>query len=497
MDALPEALFRAEQVRELDRRAIQDYGIPGYELMQRAAAAALDLLGRSWPQARRIAVVCGGGNNAGDGYVLARLARAQGLAVDVLALADPPSLKGDAATAWHDWDAAGGSVQAFDAAVLEGVDLIVDALLGTGLQRPVEGEWRMAIEAINRQPLPVLALDLPSGLSADRGTVLGAAVRAAATLTFIGLKQGMFTAEGREHCGRIHFHDLGVPAQLYGSVVPSAWRLSEDILGRMLPPRRRGQHKGDCGHVLVIGGDRGMAGAARMAGEAAARTGAGLVSVATRGEHAPLVGATRPELMCHAVDRPADLVRLVARADVLAIGPGLGQGSWARALLAVALESDRPLVLDADALNLLAREPCRRDDWILTPHPGEAARLLGVTAGEVQADRFAALDALVEAYGGAFILKGAGTLVRAADGPAYVCDAGNPGMASGGMGDVLTGVVAALVAQGLPLADAARTGTYLHARAGDLAAAEGERGLLALDLMPALRRLANPAAVAP
>lgn len=497
MDALPHALYRAAQVRELDRLAIEAHSIPGYELMQRAGRAALEVLRRCWPRARRLTVLCGAGNNGGDGYVVARLARAEGLAVRVLTLADPAALQGDAAIAWQDWCAAGGATAPFGTEPLGDPEVVVDGLLGTGLQRPVEGAWLRAIEDINALGVPVLALDVPSGLSADTGAVLGAAVRAAETVTFIGLKQGLFTGSGPEHCGRIHFHDLEVPGEVYGAVAPSAERLDDHVLARHLGPRPRHAHKGHCGHVLVIGGDHGMAGAARLAGEAAARVGAGLVSVATRAEHAGALTAARPELMSHGIESPAQLTGLLQKATVVAVGPGLGQSAWARALLARVLESDRPLVVDADALNLLAREPLRRGRWILTPHPGEAGRLLGVAGADVQADRFAALQALVEAFDAVCVLKGAGTLVGGPGQRPAVCHAGNPGMASGGMGDVLTGVVAGLVAQGLDLGSAARTGAYLHARAGDLAAADGERGLLAMDLMPALRRLANPPGAAP
>jgi NAD(P)H-hydrate epimerase len=291
------------------------------------------------------------------------------------------------------------------------------------------------------------------------------------------------------------FDDLDVPPGVFLSATPSATRLEVGLLSRLLPRRPRGAHKGRFGHVLVVGGDHGMTGAVRMAAEAAARSGAGLVSVATRPEHAAAIAAVRPELMCHGVDGAAQLHPLLERATVVAIGPGLGQSPWAQRLLGQVLDADLPLVVDADALNLLAREPHNRGRWVITPHPGEAARLLGTAAAAVQADRFAAVEALADAFGGVAVLKGAGTLIRARGQVTYVCDAGNPGMASGGMGDVLTGVIAGLAAQGLDLEDAARAGVYAHAAAADAAARSGgERGLLALDLLPELRRLLNPLA---
>jgi NAD(P)H-hydrate epimerase len=246
---------------------------------------------------------------------------------------------------------------------------------------------------------------------------------------------------------------------------------------------------------LVIGGDTGMAGAARMAAEAAARCGAGLVSIATRVSHAGFQAAVRPELMFRGVENPAELEPMLERATVLAVGPGLGRSDWARALLDAALARELPLVLDADALNLLAAEPSYRDHWILTPHPGEAARLLGMTPAEIEADRFQAVTALTERFGGVCVLKGAGSLIATSGMAMALCRAGNPGMGSGGMGDVLTGVIAGLVAQGLSPWQAARAGVFIHARAGDLAARAGERGLLATDLTPYLRTLVNPGAV--
>ena len=494
MPELPFELYRAAQVRELDRIAIEERGIPGYTLMRRAGDAAFALSRERWPRARRIAVVCGGGNNGGDGYVVARLAREAGLDVVALALADPGGLRGDAQTAWRDARDADVPTTVFTAAGLDGADLLVDAILGTGLEREVSGAWRAAIDAMNAHPADVLALDIPSGLHADTGAILGAAIRAAATITFIGLKQGLFTGQGPACRGDLRFADLGVPPDIYPAMHPACWRYAGEDLPELLPQRRRSAHKGHFGHVLVIGGDFGLAGAARMTAEAAARCGAGLVSVATRGAHAGLQAAVRPELMFHGIDTPDELGPLLNRATVIAVGPGLGRDLWGRALLRAALAGAKPLVVDADGLNLLAIEPAFRANWILTPHPGEAARLLKMTPAEVEADRFAAVEDLALRFGGVAVLKGAGSLIASkADGQVALGSTGNPGMASGGMGDVLTGVIAALLAQGLPPFAAAKAGAHLHGLAGDLAARSGgERGLLATDLLPFLRQLVNP-----
>ncbi len=489
---LPEALYTSAQVRELDRLAIEEHGIPGATLMQRAGQAAFDLLRTRWPRARRPAVICGPGNNGGDGYVLARLARELGLTPAVMTVGATEKAKGDAAAARRACESAGVTIHAFNPKSLSGCDVIVDAMLGTGLERELNGEWRAAVEAMNQSPVPVLAVDVPSGLHADTGRVMGAAVQAQATMALIGLKAGLFTAAGRAHSGEIFFNDLGVPPDIYAKAPASFRRLTEKSLHGLLPRRRRDMHKGDAGHVLVIGGDRGMPGAAQMAGEAACRAGAGLVTLATHPEHATRIGAARPELIVHGVSNASELRPLIARADVIAIGPGLGQGKWGAALFGAALDSPLPTVVDADALNSLAAEPLMHRDWILTPHPGEAARMLGMTTQEIQADRFAAVRELVASYGGVCVLKGAGTLVASLyDGVVSVCDRGNPGMASGGMGDVLTGIIAGLRAQGLISPDAARLGVWVHAAAGDDAAAPGEIGLLASDLLPFVRTRIN------
>jgi NAD(P)H-hydrate epimerase len=489
MPKLPRKLYRAAQVRELDRAAIA-LGIPGYTLMQRAGEAAFELLRERWPRAGTVLVLTGTGNNGGDGYVVARCAKSAGLNTRVVQCGDADRMQGDARLARDAYLAASGKVDTF-AENLPAADIIVDALLGTGLRDQVREPWMAAIKAINAHPAPVMAIDVPSGLHGDTGMPLGASVVANCTISFIGLKQGLFTGLAADYCGDVLFDDLGVSAEVYRQHRPAAWRIELTRFKALLAPRARTSHKGHFGHALIIGGECGMAGAPRMAAEAAARIGAGLVSVATRAAHASILGVARPELMVHPIEAPAELQPLLDRATVIAIGPGLGRTVWGRAMLSRVLESELPKVVDADALNLLAADPAHRDDWVLTPHPGEAARLLGVDTAVVQSDRYHAVETLHKRYGGTCVLKGAGTLVRSAQRTA-VCTAGNPGMASGGMGDVLTGVVAGLLAQGLSGQDGAELGVCLHAAAADRAARRGERGLLATDLFKQLRRLANP-----
>ncbi|MDD1612560.1 MAG: NAD(P)H-hydrate dehydratase, partial [Methylococcaceae bacterium] len=351
----------------------------------------------------------------------------------------------------------------------------------------VTGGYAEAIKSINRSGLPVVAVDIPSGLHADTGNAMGCAVKADCTVTFIGLKQGLFTGQAAVYVGEIVYNGLEVPDEVFGQVEAGVFRVCQ----KPLAPRQRCAHKGNMGHVLVVGGELGYSGAARMAGEAALRVGAGLVSIATRKEHAGLMNLNRPELMCCGVERGSGLIPLLDRADVVVLGPGLGQGAWGKEMFDAVLKSDKPIVLDADGLNLLAASAIYKPNWILTPHPGEAGRLLRCSTQSVQQDRFAAVAAMRATYDGVVVLKGAGSLI-ASDSGIAVSTTGNPGMASGGMGDVLSGVIAGLIAQGLDSRDAAEQGVYLHGRAADLAAAkDGERGLLATDLLPFLRQLVN------
>lgn len=482
------ALHTVEQVRALDRRAIDELGIPGYELMQRAAAAALVRLRHHWPKARRIAVYGGPGNNGGDGFLLAALAREAGIETHVVALGE--SRGEDAQRARREYEQGGGQVHAWhDGMPVPAVDVHVDALYGTGLQRALSGDAAALARQIHATGQPVLALDVPSGVNADTGDVPGAAMQANVTVTFIALKRGLYTGLAPGYTGTVQLESLGLPETLWQGVDADA----ELMHAWTLPPRPRQSHKGNNGHVLAIGGDHGTAGAIRLCSEAALRAGAGLVSVATRAEHLIALNSARPELMAHEVNGPQALEALLPRATVLAVGPGLGQGAWGHALWLTALEAKRPLVLDADGLNLLALEPRGlADAAVITPHPGEAARLLGTDTASIGKDRYAAVRELARRYQAVAVLKGAGSLVAAPDGRVAVCPWGNPGMASGGMGDLLTGIIAALLAQGCDAWHAACLGVSLHARAGDVAASHGgERGLIATDLLEPLRLLLN------
>ncbi len=490
---LPYAIHSAAQVRALDEHEIRVLGTPGYALMKRAGEASLRMLRVRWPMARSLVVACGAGNNGGDGYVLARFARAAGLDVRVLAVVDPQRLAGDAREAWRECIASGISVEPFRAAALASADVVVDAVLGTGLGGDVRGAAAEAIGAINAASRPVLALDLPSGLCADSGRARGMAVHADATVTFVGLKTGLFLGAGPDHAGTLYFDDLGVRMP-DPPPMPRLERIVEEEIPETLPRRPRSSHKGHFGSVVVVGGGPGMPGAAALAGDAALRVGAGRVTVLTAPGSAAAIAAHRPELMVHGVEDPRAVHDTLRGADVVAAGPGLGCGEWGQSMLAAVLEVIGPaLVLDADALNLIAgglgRRP--RRDWILTPHPGEAARLLGTTTADVQADRLGALESLCERLGGVVVLKGAGTLVGESGRVTAICERGNPGMAVPGMGDVLTGAIAGILGQCRDPWRAARVAVLVHALAGDSEARAGQRGMLAGDVARELRQWAN------
>jgi NAD(P)H-hydrate epimerase len=462
--------------------------------MERAGRAAFDVIRERFPACGSLLVLCGAGNNAGDGYVVARLAREQGLAVKVCSLLDETRLKGAAAEAFEAFRAAGGALAPFARDLLPAADLIVDAVLGTGLDRPVTGDLADRFAELNAFERPIIALDIPSGLHADTGAVFGTALRANLTVTFIARKLGLATGHGRTLAGEEIFCDLGVPDDLAAGIAPAATGITDVDLD-ILAPRPRDAHKGHFGHLLVIGGGPGMPGAAQLTGHAALRTGAGKVTLAVDISNVDAVSGT-PELMVYPVDEADDMAGIIESAQVLAIGPGLGRDNRAWRLVQAGLQARLPTVLDADALNLIAAAtPLQLPHTILTPHPGEAARLLNCETLDVAADRPAAARELARRFEAITVLKGAGTLVAAPGGELRLCEAGNPGMATAGMGDVLSGVIAALLAQGAEPWEAACTGVLVHARAGDRAARSGERGMMASDVIAELRAVVNPAEV--
>ncbi|WP_178862105.1 NAD(P)H-hydrate dehydratase [Thiomicrorhabdus cannonii] len=472
--------YSAAQSRAIDRFAIEQHGLPGLLLMKRAGLFAFETLRQCYPQARKLLVLCGAGNNGGDGLIVAQLAAMAGMKVTLHLTTAPQNLHGDAAKAYRELNALGIDCQAFQPSQLADCDVVVDALFGIGLNRLITGEMAELVEQVNASGKPVLAIDIASGIHADTGCVLGHAIRAQHTCTFITHKPGLYQYQGADYCGQIHFSDLFLDDEILHSQTQQAASHGFDFWRAQLPPRPYSSHKGSAGSVCLIGGDQYMMGAIQMAGLAALKAGAGLLKILTREEHALILTQALPEAMCYP---PAQLHKVSAAAKVIAIGPGLGVAAWGQQLYqqTLALPQAHPVVMDADALKHLAKSPEKRDNWILTPHPGEAGVLLGSDSQEVQQDRFAAIKALQQRYGGVIVLKGNGTLIY--DGANLeMCLEGNPGMAVGGMGDILTGIIAGLLAQGLPLYTAACLGVYLHARGGDILAKTEGRGLLPTEL---------------
>lgn len=473
-------------------------------LMERAGLAAAELAREiAGEQGRRILVVAGPGNNGGDAFVIARHLRQWWFDVTVVYCGDESRLSADALAALRAWRDAGGSMRT-DIPHARW-DLAVDGLFGIGLQRDVDGRYAELIDRLNAGGAPVVAVDVPSGLDSDTGRVLGRAVQAAHTLTFIGLKPGLLTLDGPDHCGKLHLATLGLDAA--AMVSPKATITGPGLLDAALPPRRLNTHKGSYGSVAIVGGARGMVGAALLAGRAALKLGSGRVYLGLLGDDAPAVDAGQPELMV----RTTDELPAPEQLDCIAVGPGLSRSQTAAAVLERFVRCAAALVLDADALNLLGENEAlhgavsaRKAATVLTPHPAEAARLLACSTAEVQRDRVAAALSLARAYQAGVVLKGAGSICAWPDGTWAVNVSGNPGMASAGMGDVLTGLIAALLAQKvaarsalldqhMAAKSALLTAVYLHGAAADALVTQGSGpvGLAAGELIDAARSLIN------
>ncbi len=484
-------IYRVAQIREIEARRL-DADPP---LMERAGAAAARVA-LAMTRGTRIPtlIVCGPGNNGGDGFIVARILKQRGFAPMVVFRGDVARLPLDARAAYEAWRESGGEV--LNDIPKRQFSLVVDALFGIGLTRPLEGEHAALIEAINCQDCPVLALDIPSGLDADTGRVLGCAVRATHTATFIALKPGLVTLDGPDHCGDISVHDLDLNPE--SIVATEAHVVAPTLFSTCLKPRPKNSHKGMMGGVGIIGGAPGMVGAALLAGRAALKMGAGRVYVGLIDNHALAVDTTQPELML----RTPDEVLSSGHANALSVGPGLGQSDGALDLLKRTIASDLPLVLDADALNLIATHPVlathvarRAAPTIMTPHPLEASRLLGMDSDDVRANRIDAALVLTKKFKAAIVLKGTGSVIALPTEAArwYINTSGNPGMATAGMGDVLTGIATALLAQGWPATDALLCAVHLHGLAADHLVEQGigPAGMTAGETIDAARALFN------
>lgn len=467
-------------------------GCSMFMLMERAGKAAFEVMRKHWPDAKKILVLTGSGNNAGDGFILAMQATGAGLSVDLYSPVSDKKLVGDAAVAKQQWSDLGGTIGQSEDTDFKQYDVIIDALLGTGLSGNTRSPFAECIQSINDCNVPVLSLDIPSGLDANTGKVLGNAVSANVTVTFVGIKPGLVTGLGKQHCGALEYDDLGIGESFQQLADTFAYRVKHADFASL--PRRIGNaHKGNFGRLLCIGGNRTMAGAIRLSAEAALRCGAGLVKVFCHHDSVLQVSQGRSELMITS----DNLSQQLNWADCIVLGPGMGQDAWSRGVfnevLAYLVHADIPTIIDADGLNLLSHHlyKLKLSQLVITPHPAEAARLLEVSTVEVEQDRFKHAAKLATKFTGTAVLKGAGSIVQTTD-RCVVCGDGNPGMATAGMGDVLTGVIGSMMAQGMKSENAALFAVCLHAAAGDLAAETlGQRGMLASDLFVFLRQLIN------
>jgi len=480
---LPLALYTCQAVKSYESV------YANYELMCRAGQAAFNILREHWPDAQSLALCAGVGNNGGDGFVLARLAHSAGLKVTVYQVGEGHAerLSVEAKSARKDWLAM-GTIIPFQGQIFT-ADVIVDAVLGTGMHAPLAPQFAQAISAMNASKRPIFSIDVPSGLNADTGVCLEPTVNASATVTFIALKIGLLCHQGVDVVGALYFDALGLTIEK--SMEPTAIRLDYAQSRRALSPRPLSAHKGDNGHVVVIGGGQmSYSGAPALAGEAALRVGAGLVSVVVAPESIPLLARGALELMCYGPKHPKKVQALLNKATVLVLGPGLTQTAWAEKFFQTALGLNKSLVIDADGLNILAHVALKRANWVLTPHPAEAARLLNQSTASVQQDRIAAAKALHKKYGGVIVLKGAGTIIF--DGKElFINGGGFPILATGGTGDILAGLIGGLAGQGLSLLQAAKIAVCVHTGAAALEQSLGVRGMVASDLFLHIRDLIN------
>ncbi|MYA28212.1 MAG: NAD(P)H-hydrate dehydratase [Nitrospira sp. SB0666_bin_27] len=505
-------IVTSHQMRELDRRTIHEAGVPGKTLMERAGAGVVSAMGKTFDtlKGKTVTVFCGKGNNGGDGFVVARLLRQKGSAVQVCLLAQARDLKGDAKLMYQRFVKGAGRSKVLSSPSPDRVHrlvrdshVLVDALLGTGTSSPVAGPYQEAIQAMNASEAPIVAVDLPSGIDADTGDTLGTAVQADLTVTFGNPKLGLFLGAGVDHAGRVHCVDIGIPSQYVEDLSVPIEMLTPTLIRPWLPERPASSHKGTFGHAGIIAGSSGKSGAAALAAKAALRAGAGLVTVATPSSVQASVASGIPEVMTLPLPETADhtlsrdalplLQTFLPSRSSIGIGPGLStQPETADVVRTLIDHCDRPLVIDADALNALAGHTrllrARPLSPLLTPHPGEMARLLGESsAATVNRNRLGIAHDFARTHSSVVVLKGARTIVALPDGATAISPTGNPGMATAGTGDVLTGILTGLLAQGVSPWEAAQSGAFLHGLAGDLAAqAYGYPSLMAGDLLACL-----------
>jgi len=495
--SLPQPAFGAKQVQQNEAQVAAGQHIEMYELMESAGTAVYAHINARY-QSKTLLVMCGKGNNGGDGYVIARLAQESGYQVTVLVLANKQNIQGDAATALSLLLQTKARVKFTESqpeqlSVIENYhgDVIVDCIFGIGFKGSLSEQLQIFINAVNQHSADKISVDVPSGLDAETGVITDTCVRAKATITFIVFKKGLLTGKAANAVGELYLADLAL-GQAFIDQQHSSVFLQGETNKPQLKKRKRATHKGNIGLGIVVGGNQSMPGAARLTSEAALRAGAALIATACHQDNRMAMMNGRPEIML----APSDVKLLkqwllIKNAKAYAIGPGLGVDDWAIEHFNHIIELEKPCVVDADALNLLAKQKLTRDNWILTPHPKEAANLLACSVAEVEQNRFEAVTSIAQQYGGICLLKGAGTLIS--DGAqTWINTSGNPGMASGGMGDVLTGIILAMIMQCDDLMSATRLAAFIHGQAADIIASKfGERGMLASDLFVEIRSLVN------
>ena len=497
-ESLPQRAYSATQVLENEEKVSLSQSIPMFDLMEKAGRSCFSFIQENYQSVSNILVLCGKGNNGGDGFVIARLAQEMAMNVTVYLCADSENLVGDAKTAFDHLQKTNATIIFQSELQLTNeflqdnqYDIIIDALFGIGFKGILSSEYIALINVVNDYQAKVISVDVPSGVDATTGHVTTTAIVADITITFIVFKQGLLTGKAAQYIVQLYLADLTLGEHFQQAVFSSVIIQGQNSIPKG-PNRKATSHKGDIGLLLTVGGNEGMPGAIRLASEAALRSGASLVAVSCHLKNQSIVLNGRPELML----APSESLQLInsypyQKAKVMLCGPGLGRKTWSKGLFKQVLASQKPCVLDADALHLLAENSQRHDNWVLTPHPGEAAVLLNCSIADIEKDRFKAVRNISQQYGGVCILKGAGSLIS--DGESvWINTSGNSGMASGGMGDVLSGIIAALIMQLLNTKDAARLAVFIHGCSADIIAKrKGKIGMLASDLFPEIQRLIN------
>ncbi|MGV6852913.1 MAG: NAD(P)H-hydrate dehydratase [bacterium] len=481
---LPDKAYSCKQSKQIDQRSIQLYGETGLELMYRAGICAFNAMKANYPEARSVVCLAGGGNNAGDAYVVAGLALAEGMECLVLSLSGVETLPDDAAYFANDYKLSGGVIESFDHTLPE-ADIYIDGLLGSGLDRKVTGRYAQLIKQVNASQLPVIALDLPSGLNGDTGVIMGTAIQASITVCFVALKQGMLTFDGPDSCGKLLFSELNIAKDVYEG--EAGLQVRNSCQPVRLNRNLKNTHKGQFGRVLAIGGQPGMGGAILLTAMAALKTGAGLVTLASHKKNRGKANQY-PELMSVSVKHGDEFASVAS--NVIALGPGLGRSDWSRKTYIKAChkitETNAKAVIDADGLYHLRRYKTNIKQLVITPHPGEAAQLMGCSIKDIQQDRIASARALALKYKAVCLLKGQGTIIADRHGSATIVCGGNSALSTAGSGDVLSGIVAGLLAQGVEPYEAAVEGTSLHMASAEKILASHKNGLVASDMINGL-----------